>query len=108
MTVYADVLIFLNMFVNFFILQLTAKICKDGYKIFRMISAALVGALFSLYIFLPKSPFLVEAFFKLVISAVIILICFGFDSIKSLLRRIGIFFATSFLYGGIMLAIWSV
>lgn len=108
MTVYADVLIFLNLFVNFFILQVTAKICRDGYRLLRMITAALVGALFSLYIFLPQSFWVIETLFKLAVSAVIVLICFGFDSLKSMFRRIGVFFAASFLYGGLMMAIWAV
>lgn len=46
MVVYVDVLIFLNLFVNFFILQLTARICRDGCKTGRVILGALVGALF--------------------------------------------------------------
>lgn len=108
MTVYADVLIFLNLFINFFILQATAKLCHDGYRLFRMIAAAFVGALFSLYIFLPQVNWAVDILFKLSVSAVIILICFGFDSIKSLCRRIGVFFASSFLYGGIMICIWAI
>lgn len=108
LTVYADVLIFLNTFVNFFILQLTSKICKDGYRLYRMIIASLTGAAFSLYIFLPSMHPVTENLLKLIISAVIVLICFGFDSIKALLRRIAVFFLASFLYGGLMLFIWMV
>lgn len=103
---YADVLIFLNTFVNFFILMVTSKLCKDGFKLYRMVIAALTGAAFSLYIFLPSSPPVIEILFKLTISAVIVIICFGFDSVKSLVRRIVVFFLASFLYGGAMLAIW--
>ena len=108
MIVYADVLIFLNTFVNFFILQLTSKICKDGYRLFRIITASMLGAVFSLYIFLPPLPFFLEALLKLVISAVIVLTCFGYDSLKGLIRRVAVFFLSSFLYGGIMLTIWTV
>ena len=108
MIIYVDVLIFLNLFINFFILQLTAKICKDGYNILRMIAAAFVGALFSLYIFLPVSTPAMEIVFKLVVSAVMILICFKLDSFKSYIRRVAVLYIASFLYAGIMIAIWSV
>ena len=108
MDIYLDVLIFLNTFVNFFILTLTSKLCKDGYKLYRMLLAALVGALFSLYIFLPPQNIIIENLFKIIISGVIILICFGFDSIKALLRRTAVFFVATFLYGGIMMAVWLV
>lgn len=107
MIIYADVLIFLNMFVNFFILLLTAGICKEGYKSIRLIISSLTGALFSLYIFLPQSIFAVEVVFKVVISAIMVLTAFGFDSLKCFLRRSAVFFAASFLFGGSMLAICS-
>ena len=73
-----------------------------------MLLAALVGALFSLYIFLPPQNIIIENLFKIIISGVIILICFGFDSIKALLRRTAVFFVATFLYGGIMMAVWLV
>lgn len=108
MVVYADVLIVLNLFVNFLILQLTCKICKENYRFIRLIFAALVGAVFSLYIFLPKTGIVTETVFRLTVSALIVLLGFGFDSIKSFLRRIGVFFAVSFLYAGGMMGVWTV
>ena len=108
MVVYADVLIVLNLFVNFFILQLTCKICKETYRFIRLIFAALVGAVFSLYIFLPETGIVTETAFRLTVCALIVLLGFGFDSIKSFLRRIGVFFAVSFLYAGGMMGIWTV
>lgn len=106
MIVYVDVLIALNLFVNYFILLLTAKICKHGHSLFRCILASFIGALFSLYIFLPDQSFAVEAAAKLVFSAIIVVVCFGFDNLRSFLRRIAIFYAITFLYAGIMMALW--
>lgn len=108
MIVYLDVLIVLNLFINFFILKLTALICKNGCKTYRIILGSLVGALFSLYIFLPSSNPLIEAVFRLVISGVITVISFGVDSFKGLLRRIAVFFAASFIYAGCMMGIWYI
>ena len=108
MIVYADVLITLNLFVNFFILQFTCRICKERFRFFRLIFAALVGAAFSLYIFLPPTGMFTETVFRLVISALIVLLAFGFSSIKSLVRRVAVFFAVSFLYAGAMMGIWAI
>lgn len=108
MIVYADVLIVLNLFVNFFILKLTCRLCKENRTFFRIISAAFVGAIFSLYIFLPPTGLITETIFRMVISALIVLLAFGFDSIRSMIRRIAVFFATSFLYAGVMMGVWSV
>ncbi|MBO5105915.1 MAG: sigma-E processing peptidase SpoIIGA [Clostridia bacterium] len=108
MVVYADVLIVLNLFVNFFILQLTCRICKESYRLGRLILASLTGAAFSLYIFLPPTGMLTETVFRLVISSLIVLLAFGFSSIKSLIRRVAVFFAVSFLYAGAMMGIWAI
>ncbi len=108
MVVYADVLITLNLFVNFFILQFECRICKEQYRFGRLIIAALVGAAFSLYIFLPPTGIFTETLFRLVISALIVLLAFGFSSFKSLVRRVAVFFAVSFLYAGVMVGIWTI
>lgn len=106
MTVYLDVLIFVNWFVNFFILRLSAALGRERPKAWRLLLAAFVGALFSLYIFLPLSDFLSQTAVKLVTSAVVVLLAFEFAGFKAFGRRVAIFFAASFLYAGFMMAVW--
>ena len=108
MVVYADVLIVLNLFVNFFILQFTCRLCKEQCRFLRQLLASFVGAAFSLYIFLPPTGMFTETVFRLVVSSLIVLLAFGFSSLKSFIRRIGVFFAVSFLYAGAMMGIWAV
>ena len=108
MVVYADVLLFLNTIVNYYIVALTAKVCRVNKKWYRYVFAAFVGALFSLYIFLPKLNFILELIIKLVCSAVVVLIGFGFENVKKFARRSVIFYLISFLYAGLMLAFWSI
>ena len=81
MVVYADVLVTLNLFVNFFILQFTCRLCKESPRFGRIILSALIGSGFSLYIFLPPTGMLVETVFRLVVSTLIVLLAFGFSSI---------------------------
>ncbi len=108
MVVYADVLLFLNTIVNYYIVALTAKVCRVNKKWYRYVFAAFVGALFSLYIFLPKLNFILEMIIKLVCSAAVVLIGFGFENVKKFARRSVIFYLISFLYAGLMLAFWSI
>ena len=106
MTVYVDVLIFLNAFVNYFILLLTSKLCFRTPSGWRQIGAAFVGALFSLYIFLPNQATVTELVVRLASSAVIIMICYGFQNLKAFFRLLFTFYAASFLYAGLMMAFW--
>lgn len=108
MCVYIDVLIFVNMFVNFFILRLAAVLCREKPRAWRLLLAAFVGAMFSLYILLPMGDVLTQTAVKLVTGAVVVLLGFPFAGFKPFLRRIAVFFAASLLYAGFMLAIWYV
>lgn len=105
MTVYIDVLICLNTFVNYFILLITSKITGSRVKTSRQVLSALVGALFSLYIFVPRLNPALDILIKLIISAVIVLCNYGFSGLKPFLRRLGTFYAVSFLYAGLMIAL---
>lgn len=106
MVVYIDILICLNIFVNYFILLITTRLNGGNIRIFRQILAAVVGALFSLYIFIPKQGPVVELLVKLVFSAVIIVCGYGFGGWKKFFRLLATFYGVSFLYAGLMLAMW--
>ncbi|MDD4699691.1 MAG: sigma-E processing peptidase SpoIIGA [Oscillospiraceae bacterium] len=106
MVVYADVLIFLNTFVNYFIIHITSLIAKNDARLWRQIMASSIGALFSLCIFIPVDNIAIEMLIRLIASCVIVLCCYGFKSIKSFLRLMAVFYVVSFLYVGIMMGLW--
>ncbi len=108
MIVYVDVLIAVNIVINYYLILITAKFSAFNYKNFRLILAAIVGSAFSLYIFLPKLGTLIDIIVKLICSAVMILVGFGFKNLKSYLRNMTVLFAASFIYAGGMLAIWMI
>ena len=64
MVVYADILIVLNLIVNYFLLLATSKLLRRNVKVLPMLLSALAGAFSSLYIFLPKPSVIAELFFN--------------------------------------------
>lgn len=104
--VYADVLVFLNLVVDYFLLLATAKIIKIKTKVFRMVLASFVGGLFSLYIFFPVSNIFIETLIKLGFCLVMVLVAFGFLGFKDFLRNAIVLFLVMCGYGGIMVAVW--
>ncbi len=106
--VYADILICLNTVVNYLILSVTEKFCNIQAKNFRLILGAFVGAIFSLYIFLPQSIFVVECLVRLTFSSLIVVVSFGCKKIISLFKQILVFYCVTFIYGGIMFALWYI
>lgn len=106
MTVYADVLLLVNLIIDYFLLSLTARLSKNKISLWRMLVGSLIGALSSLYIFLPQMAITVEMIIKLSVSAVICLVVFGFHTIKYYFKCFSIFTAVTMGYGGTMVAVW--
>ena len=108
MTVYADILIGVNILINFLLLMLTGKICKSGYKTWRIVLAAFLGGVFSLYIFLPPHHILIELAVRILISLLITFIAFGFYNLKAFIKTAFSFLCCNMLFGGIVLAVFSI
>ncbi len=107
MVVYADILLAVNLIVDFFLLKVSLKLLNIKPKGYRIICASIIGAAFSLYIFLPKSPLLIELSVHFIMSGVMMLICVGYRSLKSFLRSVITLFIVTCIYGGAMIALWQ-
>lgn len=108
MIVYADVLVFLNTLVDYFLLLAAAKITGERVKTFRMVLASFVGGLCALYIFLPSKGAVAEFLYKSVVAFAVTFICLGFGNIKRFFKNAGVFFLVSCAYAGVMFAFWLI
>lgn len=106
MIVYADVLLAVNLFVNYALLLCSMLILKSNVSRLRVLLGAVIGSLYGLIIFLPELPNIVELAIRLAVSGLIVFATFGYKNIKYFLRCFFVFFAVSFAFGGIMLALW--
>ncbi len=106
--VYADVLIFLNLIVDYFLLLVTGKIIGKSVKTIRIVLSALIGSISSLYIFLPQQTVFLEFVFKMAICAILTVSCFGFGNFKSFFRNTGVLFIVTCAYAGLMFAFWII
>ena len=64
MPVYADVLIAVNGFVNYLLLDSARRMMKISYGKYRLFLAAAAGGLFSLIIFAPELQWFADFFMK--------------------------------------------
>lgn len=106
MTVYVDVLFIVNLYVNYFLILLTEKLAVTRIKFKRRLLGAAVGALSSLYIFIPQKSAILTAAINLGFAIMIVLSAFGLCGKKALIRRVLLFYASSFSFAGIMLGVW--
>lgn len=107
-TVYADVLITVNTFVNFFILHLCAWINRQKCKGVRLVLGALSGGICALSIFLPTDSIIIDLLIKIITASIMVIVSFGFGKIKIFLRNVTILFLTTYLFAGITFGVWFV
>lgn len=105
-TVYADVLVILNTYVNFALLRLTAVIDRKKVGRLRIFLAALIGGVYSLIILWEDLGNIFVLISKITVSVLMVLAAFGFVNLRSFLRSFAVFFGVSFVFAGLMLALW--
>lgn len=105
-TVYIDVLVGVNLFINYFLLLAVSKFLSLPVKRPRLLAASTLGAAYSLTILLPEINLFLSFFMKLVMAATIVLAAYPFNGLKQLLRELASFYIMSFAFAGFMLALW--
>lgn len=100
--VYLDVLLVFNLYMNYLVLSLTARITHVRLVFFRGLLGAGIGSISSLMLLLPQLPLLVSGMLKLLTALLICLTAFGRNR---LFRNCLSFFGISFLTAGILFAV---
>lgn len=107
MIVYADVLIAVNLIVDYFLLLATDKILRFRTKSVRLILSALAGGFSSMYIFLPETSPVAEFSYKTACCIIMSVIAFA-GGIKRTFKASAVLFVITCGYAGAMLAIWHI
>ncbi len=106
--IYLDVLLVLNLFVNYFLFLGTAFFLHQKPKRWRMIVGAVLGSFSALLILVDGLPFWVMTLIKLPLAALLVLVAFGFQGKTLYIKLMLTFFAVNFIFGGVMFAVWLI
>ena len=106
-TIYADVLIVLNIYVNFFLLRITAGMTHSPLRTGRCIAASAYGSLFSLTILLPSLGRLPSLAVKLAAAVSIVAAAFGLKGRRRLIINTAAFFCANFILAGAVYGIYA-
>ena len=96
--IYVDVLLCINFFITFLILELTAKLAKKQTSLFRLIIGSCIGALYSLIIFVDKIPIILTELSKLVSVLIIIAAAFHFYRLTQYIKTVLIYYFSSVVF----------
>lgn len=105
-TVYVDVLLAVNLFVNYFLLLTVRGFLHIPCRRSRLLLGAAVGALGSLLILVPALPAALSVLAKLAVSTAVVFAAFFKMRPVQMLRAFVCFYLVSFAYAGFMLAVW--
>ncbi len=100
--IYADVLLFINTVITFLILLSTADILRINSSRCRFLAGAFSGGIFSFIIFAEPMNIFLLFFIRIIISVLIVLITFGINNFRRLMKCFAGFFLISFLYAGVV------
>ncbi|GHU56289.1 putative sporulation sigma-E factor-processing peptidase [Clostridia bacterium] len=99
MYIYIDVLILLNIYVNYFLISATARLTHKKITVKRLFVSALIGSFASLLVFITNAQILC-LFLKLLSAGMVTYLAFG----KNKLFKTSLYFlGVNFVFAGIML-----
>lgn len=103
--IYADILVAINIIVNYLLLRASAAVAGCEHKTWRFLLSSVIGGLFSLVIFIENMPIWINILLKIAVLIILVLAAFGAKSVKAFAKCCGAFFLANFVFAGIMLGI---
>lgn len=107
MIVYADILIAVNIIVDYFLLSAAGKLLGKRSSALRLLAGALIGGISSLMLFLPATGLPVELLLKTAVCALMVLCSFGFGNTRLYIKSCGVLFLITCAFGGMLYAAYS-
>lgn len=104
--IYADVLVVINVYITYFLLKAAAILAKENPDRLRLFLASFLGGIYSLTVLLPEGVQSVLSVLRLAVTVLLVLVSFGYRSLRSFLRLNICFIFGSFIFAGLMLALW--
>lgn len=105
-TIYLDILLAVNLFVNYFLLLATNRFLHSATRRIRLVLSAGIGALYSLIILLPVLPPVVSVPLQFAVAALMVFSAFGKMRVIRFFKAFACFYLMNFVFAGGMFAIW--
>ena len=106
MVIYLDVLILINLYVTYFQILAVSVFTHRKTVWYRKLSAAGIGAVTSLSIFIPQEVVLTLTLLKIFLCALIAFVAFGYTGFRAYAVSVLFLMLVSFVFSGLMLCVW--
>ena len=106
MVIYLDVLMLINLYVTYFQILAVSVFTHRKTVWYRKLSAAGIGAVASLSIFIPQEMVLTLTLLKIFLCALIAFVAFGYTGFRAYAVSVLFLMLVSFVFSGLMLCVW--
>lgn len=106
MVIYLDVLILINLYVTYFQILAVSVFTHRKTVWYRKLSAAGIGAVASLSIFIPQEMVLTLTLLKIFLCALIAFVAFGYTGFRAYAVSVLFLMLVSFVFSGLILCVW--
>lgn len=106
MVIYADVLLIINLYINYFLVRGASVVLRKKPDTLRCLAAAATGAMGSLIILAPELPFWAVALIKIAVGTAVVIVAFGLQKRIEFVMDLLCFLIISFIFAGLMFALW--
>ena len=105
MTIYIDIILLENLFMNYIILFATGIIVKAPLKIIRTLLSSLIGSVYAVVSYMSILEINSNFLLKIILSIVMVYVSFNSKTAKTFFKQLIIFYLTSFTFGGVAFAL---
>ena len=107
-TIYLDILFCVNFVVDYILLLTVRRFLSLSCRRRRLLAGAAAGGLLSCVILLPPMPFVVSLAVDILSACIVVAAAFAPMGRPEFIRTAFVFFAVSFVYCGMMIAVWII
>ncbi len=105
-TIYIDILLCLNLVINYLLLSAAAFYTHLDISIKRLIFGSAIGSLCSLTILMPSLPAALNLIIKTAAGGLTVFTAFGKRGAAEFIRLYAVFLIATFFFGGTVIALW--
>jgi stage II sporulation protein GA (sporulation sigma-E factor processing peptidase) len=103
--IYLDVLLCVNLFLNYMMMMMTARFLGLPYQKGRLLLGALSGTAFAPLILLPSLGWYFQWALKLIPAAVMVVVGYRLSGVRDFWKHFACLYGVTFAFGGLLLAV---
>lgn len=105
--IYIDVLIAINVYIDFLLLKATARLLRLPHKTWRLALSSFVGAISCCTVLIPSLQGVLLVAIKVAVAAVMVWIAFGWEGMGPYIKQLVVLFVISTAFAGVATALWA-